>query len=161
MAGLLTLGACSARDAGTISARTFHLPFIGTPTACEVGNAGKLAGVDWGKAQVVNVTIRQGLYSPALFDMKLNAPYVLRFDNRDDRVRGFRSDKFFRGAGVAASTPGETPDGCIAGMKVAANSKAELRLVPGREGSYRWYDNIAPWGIGFGKRAGFGVINIQ
>ena len=121
-----------------------------------------MSGVDWLKAEAIELGIRQGAYDPMIIALKRDAPYVIRITNRDDESRYFRANEFFRSIALAkVVTSGKEFDAtCISAVGVAANDTAEIQFVAVRDGRYDFEDiwfMYAPIVAG----SGHGVVLIQ
>ena len=124
-----------------------------------------LDGVNWSRAKVVNVDIKDGRFSTYGVDLKLGQPTILRLANKDDTQRTFGADEFLRavaleqvsGGGGTATRP------CVVGFGIGAGKTAELRLVPVKEGWYYPEDSLVYY---FGPRemlswGGLGIITVS
>ncbi|MHA1598522.1 MAG: hypothetical protein ACTSV1_07345 [Alphaproteobacteria bacterium] len=134
MASTLALTACAYGEGGT-----------GVFMAdCSRAAVEKTAGIDWEKANTVNLRIRQGDFSPGYIGLIQGKAYVLRVENGDDDDRYFRAIDFFRSVAVEQiSVIGgrtfKTP--CVDALTLQAGRTTEVRLVAVRDGSYEFQNN--------------------
>jgi len=120
-----------------------------------------LQGVNWSKAKVVNVDIKNGQFSTYGVDLKIGQPTILRLANKDNAQHAFDSGDFFNavaleqvsGAGDTLTRP------CLLGVGIGAGKTAELRLVPVKEGSYYPEDSFF-WHFGPREMLSFGGLGI-
>ena len=121
--------------------------------------------VNWSKARVVNVDIKDGRFSTYGVDLKLGQPTILKLANKDDTQRTFGADDFLRAVALeqVSAGGGTLTRPCIVGFGIGAGNTAELRLVPMKEGSYYpedslfWYfgpSELLSWG-------GLGIITVS
>lgn len=134
-------------------------------THCFTESPKHLDGVDWAKARVVNVDIRDGEFPELGVDLKVGQPTVLRLNNRDDTPRMFSADEFMDAVAlehVSASGRSLTRP-CIEGFGISPGGTAEMRLVPVTAGWYYPEDALV-WFIGpteLMSRGGYGVIAVR
>ena len=135
---------------------------LASANQCVADAAERVSGVDWLKAEAIELGIRQGAFDPMIIALKRDAPYVIRITNGDDESRYFRANEFFRSIALAkVVTSGEVFDAtCISAVGVAANDTAEIQFVAVRDGRYDFEDiwfMYAPIVAG----SGHGVVLIQ
>ena len=129
-----------------------------------VSDAGKqTAGVDWGKAGIIDLKFEKDQFSPLTINLYKGQAYVLRISNKETSLRGFEARDFFRSIALAGLTVGGKDYGtpCVSAVHIASQGMAELRFVTVREGEYLFVNNfmmvLAPMPLG----GAFGYINID
>lgn len=139
VAGITTLAACAA-ESGVVANPM--------PTSCLADSGTYLKGVDWGKAETVHITYRNGGYSPLITNLNVGKPYILRITNKDEIIRGFKARELFNSVAVAkVSHDGkEVPDNCPGAVNIAPLKTAEIRLVTVESGSYYFTDDPIVFG---------------
>lgn len=103
-----------------------------------------LEGVDWYKAKVLDIRIRQGRFSPTYLGLYTDEPYILSIENADDVDHTFQAFDFFRAiavAGVSADGEDFKEIKCMAGVTISPRTKTALRFVAVRDGTYEFEDN--------------------
>lgn len=102
-----------------------HLAF---PSRCVADAAERVSGVDWLKAEAIELGVRQGAYDSMIIPLRRDAPYVIRITNRDDKASYFRANEFFRSIALAKVFAGgkEYDAACISAVGVAVNDTAEI-----------------------------------
>jgi hypothetical protein len=159
--GLIVIAACT-RDSGYD--RAYFWENYSAYNDCAAKQTEVLQGVNWDQAQAVDITIRQGIYTPATFDLLRGKPYVLRIHNNDDGLRTITANEFFTQSAVGSiSEEGKSvkPETCISRVKLSPNQTTTVQLVPHREGRYRWSDNLGPAGFIWFGRDDFGAITVR
>jgi|GEM_PF-4636846 len=121
----------------------------------------RLDGVNWTRAKVVNVEIKDGQFSGYGIDLKLGQPTILRLVNKDDTQRTFGAEDFLRAVALeqASGSFGTLTRPCIVGFGIGAGRTAELRLVPVKEGWYYPEDSLF-WYFGPREVLSFGGLGI-
>lgn len=124
-----------------------------------------LSGVNWSKARVLNIDIRDGQFSSYGIYLNVGEPTILKFNNRDDTSRNFNADEFMRAVALEyVSTGGHgLTRPCIKGFGIGPGHSAEMRLVPVKAGTYYPEDSLA-WYVGpteLFSRGGFGIITVS
>ena len=126
---VLVLAACATEEAPV--QMLFNKP-------CVTEISKKQATVNWNQAKVVNMTIRDGVYSPDENYMKVGEPTILRIANNDNPPRYFVDGEFLDSVALVYMSVGaakyERP--CVSGVIIGAGTTAELRLVPLTAGVY-------------------------
>ena len=107
---------------------------------CFADPAQHTADVDWSKAEVVQLRIRQDAFDPITIVLNRDTPYVIRIENAADIIRGFRAAKLFRNVALAKVKIGdaESEETCIDNIVVDGNSTGELHFVAVRDGHYKF-----------------------
>ncbi len=111
---------------------------------CDDDSSQVLEGVDWYKAKVLNIRIRQGRFSPTYLGLYVSTPYILIIENADDVDHTFRANDFFRAiavGGVSADEADFKEMKCIAGVTISPHTKTALRFVAVRDGTYEFEDD--------------------
>ncbi len=149
----LILSACATND-GVVPQ---------TAGAC-VSDAGKqTAGVDWGKAGIIDLKIENDQFSPLTIDLYKGQAYVLRISNKEKSLGGFEARDFFRSIALAGLTVGGKDYGtpCVSAVHIASQGKAELRFVAVQVGEYPFANNnlLLPLTPPIG--GAFGVITVN
>jgi hypothetical protein len=146
----LALAGCSSTDL-----MTAYLP-----GACP-DSGGRLAGVEWDRARVVSIDVRQGNFDPIVIRVRRDDPYIFRFTNRDDFTRTFRSAGFFTSIAVEKINIGteERIHPCVSSVDIPPNVPVEIYFVPVRDGRYEFEDPTLGIPLVFGGGAN-GVIYI-
>ena len=121
-------------------------------------------GLDWFKARVVDVRIvNGGEFSPSHIRFNQEEPQILRITNTDNRLRLFRSSKFFRSIAIGKVTVGdrEYMERCFTAINVPPKGVAEIHMVPIYPGKYDFDDDpvLFPFWFPFEQNFGFAVIN--
>lgn len=136
--------------------------YKGVTRDCFAEPAQHTDNVDWSKAEVVQLRIRQDEFDPITIVLNRDTPYVLRIENADNIIRGFRAAELFRNVALAKVEIGDTEsvETCIDNIVVDGNSTGELHFVAVRDGHYKF-------DAGYGLHpfqpsiSGFGYITIQ
>jgi uncharacterized cupredoxin-like copper-binding protein len=100
---------------------------------------GELAGVDWPKAERVEVALSDFRFTPDRVRLKAHTPYVLRLRNTGSGTHAFTAPAFFKasavdkilvagGAAAGTGTPGD--------IEVRGAETKEVYLVSGDPGTY-------------------------
>ena len=91
---------------------------------CEVESQKHLDGIDWSKADIVDIRVRDNEFSPMVVRMTQSRPYLLRVRNRDDYRHYFTAWTFFNSVAVArvAIDGEEVEDTCFAALTPAKGS---------------------------------------
>ena len=80
LGGLVALAACSSNPAYDEA----HFWHAASPSAaCNASQAEMMKGVNFAQSKVVDVTIKDGVYTPATLNLMHGQPYLLRFHNDD------------------------------------------------------------------------------
>lgn len=124
-----------------------------------------LNGVNWSKARIVNVDIKNGQFPELGVVLKVGQPTILRLNNRDDTQRNFRAGNFMRAVALEYVSVGSRglKRPCIDGFGIGPGRSAEMRLVPVTAGWYYPEDALV-WFIGpteLMSRGGYGVIAVR
>jgi uncharacterized cupredoxin-like copper-binding protein len=135
VAGLaLLLGACAAEGG------------LEGPAGDAAGSATATpaAAVDWSRATIRTLRIRQSEFTPLVFTLRQGSPYVLKLENGDDAAHAFSAPGFFQaiavhGLGGQPLEPGME----LSSIELAAGETRELAFVPLRDGRYSFADG---WG---------------
>ena len=140
MMAVVVLSACTMRDVVKLDQDLRKVAF----GECLGATPDPAAAVDWSTAQAISVTIRQDDYDPMILFLKRDQPYVITIANRDDSGHTFRARRFFQESTVAGVTVGgeALDDDCIIAVDIPALKTAELRVVPTREGTYDFTDDL-------------------
>lgn len=144
MGSVMVLAACAA-DPGYEA--TYYSEDAVPASACAGMHAEALKGVNWATAKPIDITIQDGIYSPATIAMAHGQPYLLRYDNEDEDVRAVASNEFFTRAAVGSViVDGQVnkPGACLLRVKLAPKTMTMVQIVPLREGRYGWTDNLGP-----------------
>ena len=114
--------------------------------SCREDTIQYVEGIDWSRARIVSIRIRQGEYDPLIIRLLQDQPYIFRIINRDDDFRDFRAVEFFDAVAVDnVSINGiDTGESCITTVTVPPMQTAELRLVAVRDGRYEFEDQPLP-----------------
>lgn len=112
---------------------------------CEVESQKHLDGIDWSKADIVDIRVRDNEFSPMVVRMTQSRPYLLRVRNRDDYRHYFTAWTFFNSVAVArvAIDGEEVEDTCFAALTLQKGQVVEMQLVAVDDGSYAFYDSIS------------------
>lgn len=120
------------------------------------------AKINWARVPEVELTIRDGAYSPMVTRLKQGRPYVIRIRNRDDEMRVFRAGDFFRqNAVIAIGVEGvRAKETCVQAVSIPSRQAAEIRMVAITDGTFDYEDNmiLVPWMLSAGPT---GVIVIE
>jgi hypothetical protein len=111
---------------------------------CKVDSSEYLQGVDWEKAQKINLRVRQGDFLPTYIGLYLNHSYILTIENGDDSHHSFRAMDFFRAVaidGLRVADGDYEKIACLDGISLPPRKSVELRFVAIRDGSYEFDDN--------------------
>ena len=124
---------------------------------CVAETAKKQSPVNWDRAKVLDISIRDGVYDPDNIYLKVGEPTILRIANNDNTSRYFIDGEFLDSVRLAQMTVGgakyDRP--CISGVVIGAGKKAELRLVPLTAGIY-FPEGNSFWFLGFRQgRSGY------
>ncbi len=140
---VVVLSACTARDVVKWDQDLKKVAF----GECLGATLDSGAAVDWSTARNLPVRIRQDAYDPMVLFMRRDQPYIVTIANRDDSLHVFRARRFFQEATVASVMVGgqAIEDDCVVSVEIPPLQTAELRLVPNREGSYDFTDDILPF----------------
>ena len=106
---------------------------------------------DWSKAEVINVSIEEGMFEPALIEMFSGEPYILRIENKEDFPRWFRAKNFFNDVSIRRIVykNKEVSGTCLEAISMPSKAVAEVHLVPTTIDDYEFQDNpfyITPLG---------------
>lgn len=128
---------------------------------CFVDAPKHLAGVNWSRARVVNVDIKDGRFSSYGIDLRLGQPTILRLANKDATQRTFGAGEFLSAVALeqVSGGAGTLTRPCIVGLGIGAGATAELRLVPVKEGWYYPEDSLA-WFVGPREMLSWGGLGI-
>lgn len=102
--------------------------------------------VDWSRARIVEVRVRQGEFTPGIIRLHQGNAYTLRINNRDDEVRRYLSPAFFHRTKVESIVIGDTvvADTCLAGLVIPPLTVAQVRFIAERDGRYEVEDTALP-----------------
>lgn len=149
----LGLSGCAAQTSGVANL---------TVSDCKKISDRAEARINWARVPEVELTIRDGEYSPMVTRLKQGRPYVLRIRNRDMATRVFRAgDLFAQNAVLAIGVEGvREPETCIASVTIPSKQTAEIRMVAITDGTFEYEDNriLLPWVFSAGPG---GVIVIE
>lgn len=149
----LILSACATND-GVVPQ---------TAGACVSDTSKQTAGVDWGKAGIIELKIENDQFSPLTINLNKGQAYVLRISNKEKFLRGFEARDFFRSIALAGLTIGgkdyATP--CVNTVNIAPQGTAELRFVTVREGEYPFANNSLLMPVPMPVGGAFGYITID
>lgn len=106
-------------------------------------HAEKAGSVDWAAAETVTITYKDRAFETGLLDLKKGQPYILKIENSEDFPHWFRAVDFFRDSLIAKALYNNTemPSKCLEGLALAANSNAEVHLVPLDVADYEYEDS--------------------
>ena len=153
MMAALILSACAATD-GVVPQ---------TAGACASDTSGQTAGMDWGKADIIDLKIENDQFSPLTINLNKGQAYVLRISNKEKVLRGFEARAFFTSIALAGITIGGKDYGmpCASGVNIVPQGTAELRFVALREGEYPFTNNSLLVMIPMSVGGAFGYITID
>ncbi len=130
--------------------------FGGGPS-CGGGAQALLDQVNWSEAEVLEIRIRQGQFTPSLLRMRQGLPYILRVANADNTSRTFAGAEFFSAVAVRGVLVGASKNvrPCPSAVSIPAREVAEIHLLAARDGRYTFEDSsftlpFMPGGIGIG-----------
>ena len=160
--GALRRGAAVSAAVAAAACTTPDLDRYWSSDACREDAIQYVEGIDWARARIVSIRIRQGEYDPLIIRLLQDQPYVFRIINRDDDFRDFSAVEFFDAVAVDnVSINGvDTGESCISTVTVPPMQTAELRLVAVRDGRYEFEDQPLPL-PGLVSWGGSGVISIN
>ena len=127
----------------TIGAYMPSMPSLPSlPGGCSTAPSDALKDVNWEKARIVTIDIRQGAFDPIVLRLRRDEPYLFHFNNRDDSSRTFRSPGFFSSIAVDRVTVGgkDLAEPCMVGINIPARTPVEMRFVPTQDGRYEFED---------------------
>lgn len=118
------------------------------------------AKINWARVPEIELRIRDGEYSPMVTRLQQGRPYVLRIRNRDDSVRVFRSQDFFKSNAVLAiGVEGvRADDTCVASVSIPSRQSAEIRMVAITDGTFEYEDNLLLLPFVFSGGAGGAIV---
>jgi hypothetical protein len=98
--------------------------------------------IDWAAAETVTVTYKDRAFETGLLDLEKGKPYILRIENSEDFPHWFRAVDFFRDSLISKAlyNDKEMPSKCLEGLSLAANTSAEIHLVPMMVEDYEFED---------------------
>jgi len=98
---------------------------------------------DWSKAEVVNISIDEGIFEPALIELFSGEPYILRIENKEDFPSWFRAPSFFNDVSVRKIVyqNKEVPGKCLEAIAMPSKAVAEVHLVPTIVDDYEFQDD--------------------
>jgi hypothetical protein len=129
---------------------------------CVADPAQHTANVDWSRAEVVQLRIRQNEFDPITIVLNRDTPYIIRIENADDIKRGFRAAELFREMAVAKIKIGDEDfaETCVNNIIVDGNSTCELHFVAIRDGHYKFDAGLGIFPFQ-PSTSGFGYVTIQ
>jgi hypothetical protein len=134
---------------------------FGGGDSCGGGAQALLDQVNWSEAEVIEIRIRQGQFTPSLLRMRQGLPYILRVANADNTSRTFSASEFFNAVAVRGVLVGETENvrPCPSAVSIPAREVAEIHLLAARDGRYTFEDSsfTLPFMPGGG---GIGIVTI-
>lgn len=89
------------------------------------GAAPSAAGIDWARAERVEVTLSNFAFAPRSLHLKAGQPYVLHFTNAGSGGHNFSAPEFFASAQYPS---GVGPDGGV--VELHKGAAANVSLVP-------------------------------
>lgn len=120
------------------------------------------AKINWARVPEIELTVRDGEYTPMVTHLKQGRPYVLRIRNRDPETRVFRAQRLFESnAVIAVGVEGQrASETCIASVTIPTRQTAEIRFVAITDGTFEFEDNkiLLPFVFSVGPS---GVIVIE
>jgi len=130
--GMLLIAGCAAKD------------ILATDSAGYVPDAARrVAGIDWSRAEMVDVALSEYEFTPATLRFAAGRPYRLRLENRGTEAHDFASKPFFEAIAAARLVePGRTvPLPRLVSIGVAAGATKEVDFVAVKPGSYPFQCN--------------------
>lgn len=121
VAGSLVLAGCAAQRA----------PLT---TPADAGAA--LAAVDWGKAQRVEVVLKNFEFDPKTVRLQKGHAYELRLHNTASGGHSFDAAEFFRNSAMASGAAASEAQSSGGIVEVPGGKVVQLRLVPLRAGTF-------------------------
>jgi uncharacterized cupredoxin-like copper-binding protein len=133
------------RKEGTMAVARLLLPILLLVSGCAgqrepltppAGPSPDLAGVDWSRAERVDVTLADFSFTPDHLQFDRGRPYVLHLENRGSGGHNFDAPAFFRA--VALRGEGSSAEILASGGKVelAGGKAVDVYLVPQLAGTY-------------------------
>lgn len=121
------------------------------------------AGVDWEKADIIDIKIENEQFSPLTISLNKGQAYVLKISNKEKTLIGFEAIKFFSSVSLAGVTISGKDFGksCFSIVQIEPQGNAELRFVASRKGEYLFANNTMVINITVPLTGAFGYIYIN
>ena len=161
LGGLTLLGACSSNPTYD-TAYFWHA--AGPSPACTAKQAEMRKSADFAKPTVIDITVKDGIYTPATLTLMHGQPYLLRYHNDDAQSHSVTSPDFFADSAVGTITldgKGAAPAGCIARIILAPKKSTFAQIMPAKEGRYSWTDSYGPDGFVWLQRRDIGDVIVH
>ncbi len=106
--------------------------------SCDDEIINRAKDLEWKQAKIIDLNIRKGNFAPSILVMTAGMPNIVRIFNRDEDVRAFRAEAFFKNTVLAVIfyDGREVPDTCINAIRIGPKKWAELHLVPLNAGDF-------------------------
>jgi len=106
--------------------------------SCDAEIINRAKDLDWQQAKIIDLNIRKGNFAPSILVMTAGMPNIVRIFNRDEDVRAFRAEAFFKNTVLAVIfyDGREVPETCINAIRIGPKKWAELHLVPLTAGDF-------------------------
>ncbi|NQV54510.1 MAG: hypothetical protein HQ503_01510 [Rhodospirillales bacterium] len=136
---VLVLGMLGACVEGDVFARLDDKLYV--LDAAEIVEA-----VDWEKAEIFEIDIRQNEFRPSIIHLFQGEPYIMVLENRDEERHFFLAPEFFRTTAIRKLvTEKEEITGVnLLGVMLAPGELKEVHFVPVRDGWYDFEDGLGP-----------------
>lgn len=128
-----------------------------------IGAAGeRFEGVDWANVETLDIRIRQDNFTPMVFSLLRDRPYVLRISNGDAGSHALRAPEFFQTVAIDRIRTGDepAPKGCFTAVSLPPGETVEIRLVALVDGRYGFRDSGLV-DLGYETGSGFGAIYVE